>query len=876
MSNQPPKWAAGFLRWFCKEEFLDEIEGDLFEMYFKRTVKSAWLADAFFIWNVIRSFRPINFKRTQLINNWTMNLFKNYTKIYFRRFRKEASHYSINIFGLAMGFCILFLILMFVYDEQNIDGFHSKKDRIFQVVNIYNDDEGSFKFVSSPGPLAEAMKADFPAIEEVAHLTYTGSQVMVKGDVRIAERDWAVGTASIFNILDFEITKGDPHKDFNGQAGVVITEDLAKRLFGHTDVVGEVLDESRFGPAEVLATMKEMPQNSSYRFSTIYIGKYDQWPENWQRYIELWRGRFAQTWVLLKDGKSPEDVLSLKDDFLDKHVPEDFREHIDIDLMNIKDIHLGSTGIERGGMSPTLATPYSDNQFVSTILLLGFLVIFIAALNYINLSSVQALKRTLEASMRKINGAKNRNLVIQLFYETFLTVIIAYALAILLIAILFPYFLVIANKSFELNLLFSLDMIPYHISTIMVIWVISGVVPALYYSKLKRSLLITKNAFLGKGDLLRKILVGIQYAFSIFLIIGSIVIYRQLDYIQNKDLGFNNEQLITLDINSGTARRSFKEILQGLKNSVNVVNASTSSRVPGEWKNIPTANLASNFSEDPLEVSHYGVDHNWLDTYGMKLQQGENFSGNDKTDSLSILINSKTVELMDLEEPIGKNLWVMNGRDSVRMKVIGIIEDFHYESLYQPIGPVVVTNWNNHIIAIDYFTIRYAGNTQEVLNHIEEVNFTFDPETPADINFLEDQWKRFYKSEESRATIMLIASVISIIVSAFGLFGLINFTVEQRTKEIGIRKVLGASFNSITTLVLREYFILLILAIVVAIPISWWLFGDWLTDFAYRINLTPDLALAAFGIVLIISFTTVILRIFRIARANPVQSIRYE
>ena len=805
-----------------------------------------------------------------------MNLFKNYTKIYFRRFRKEVSHYLINIFGLAMGFCILFLILMFVNDEQNIDGYHSKKDRIFQVVNIYNDEEGTFKFVSSPGPLAEALKEEFPAIEEVAQLTYTGSQVMVKGDVRLAERDWAVGTASIFDILDFKIIEGDPHKNFNGQAGVVITQELAKRLFGHTNVVGEVLDDSRFGTAEVLATMEEMPQNSSYRFSTIYIGKYDQWPENWQRYIKSWRGRFAQTWVLLKEDKEPQDILSLKDDFLDKYVAEDFRQHIDIDLINIAELHLGSTDIGRGGMSPRLAIPYSDNQFVSMILLLGFLVIFIASLNYVNLSSVQALKRTLEASMRKINGAKNRNLVIQLFYETFLTIFIAYALAMLLILILFPYFKVIADKKMELQLLYSMDMIPYHVLCILMIWFISAILPALYYSKLKRSLLVMKNAFSGKGDVLRKVLVGVQYTFSIFLIIGSIVIYRQLNYIQTKDLGFSNENLIVLDINSGSARGSFKEILQGIKSNSDVLNASTSSRVPGEWKDIPTAQIAKNLSEEPTEVSHYGVDHHWLDTYGMKLKSGENFSGNDNSDSLNILINAKTAELLELQEPLGRSIWVMSSQDSVKMKIIGVIQDFHYESLYQPIGPVVITNWNNHVRSIDYFTIRYAHNPKETIEHIEAVNYKFDPETPAEINFLDDQWKRFYKSEESRATFILIASIISIIISAFGLFGLINFTVEQKTKEIGIRKVLGANFSSITKLVLRDYFVLLIIAIAIAIPVSWSLFGSWLTEFAYRIQLTPDLALVAFLVVLLISFTTVVLRIFRIARSNPVQSIRYE
>lgn len=805
-----------------------------------------------------------------------MNLYRNYTKIYFRRFRNELGHYLVNIFGLSLGFMILFFILMFVYDEQNIDGYHQKKERIYRVVNEVTDEDGTHKYVSAPAPLAEALKEEFPAIEETAHLTHWGSQVLAVGDNRLAERGWAIATRSLFDILDFDIVSGNPKKLFNGQTGMVLTEELAMRLFGHTDVVGEVIDESNFGTVEVLAVMRKMPRNSTYQISNIYVANYDQWEGGWPEYLRSWTSRYAETWVLFKEGASPNDVAHLKKDFLDKYVPEERREGINFYFQQIADIHLNSIGIERGGMSPTLSIPYSNQAFVSVVLLLGFLVIFIAALNYVNLSSVQALKRTLEASMRKINGANNKHLIFQLFYETFITVLIAYLISYVLVLLLFGYFQQIANKDFDISLLYSADLIAYHVGVFLVIWLLSAMLPALYYSKLKRSLLILKNAFSGKGDLLRKVLVGVQYALSIFLIIGSMVIYRQLNFIQSKDLGFSNENLIVLDINSGAARGNFREILQGIKSNANVINASTSSRVPGEWKNIPQANLAKTLTEEPLEASHYGVDHNWLDTYGMKLQAGVNFSGVDQSDSLSILINSETAARLELEDPVGESIWVMGSRDSVRMRVIGVIEDFHYESLYEPIGPVVITSWNNHLISIDYFTIRYAQNPKEVLDHVEMVNATFDPETPAELNFLDEQWERFYQAEESRATIIFIASILSIIISAFGLFGLINFTVERKTKEIGIRKVMGASVPHIINLVLKDYMVLLLISLVLAAPISWWLFSDWLASFAYRIDLGSDLILIALVVVMVISFTTVLIRIGKIARANPIHSIRYE
>ena len=875
MRPLPPKYPLRFLRWYCKDEYLEEMEGDIVELFEMRHEQSPRRAKRLFWWDVLKSFRLINIRSIKL-NNWTMNLLGNYTRIYFRRFGKEISHYLVNILGLAMGFTILFFIMLYANDEKSFDDYHSNTDRVYRLITKVKEENGIHSYLSTPGPFAEALKEEFPFIEEAAHITYTGSQVLAKGDNRFADREWSMATSDFFKIWDIPIIQGDPLTQFKGSVGVVLTEDLAKRLFGRIDVVGEVLDQSRFGTVEVLAIMKELPKNSTYRFNNIYVlNTLDGFNEGWQRYIKSWDGRFAQTWVLFKEGTDPSDLAGLKDAFLDKYLDNE-NTIVGFDFQNVKEMHLGSEGLEAGGMNPRLSVPYSNGEFISMVFGLGFLVIFIAALNYVNLSSVQALKRTLEASMRKINGAKNSNLVFQLFYETLLTVLIAYAISWLLMLGLFTFFLDVANKDLPISSLIATDLILVQVVTVLVIWFFSALLPALYYSKLKRSLLILKNAFSGKGDVLRKVLVGVQYAFSIFLIIGSMVIYRQLNYIQSKDLGFDDENLIILDINSGKARRSYKQIIQGIKENSNVINASTSSRVPGEWKNIPRAKLAKSLSDEFVEVSHYGADHNWLDTYRMRLKDGENFTGIDHTDSLSILINDQTASLLNLEQPIGEQIWVVGSEDSVKMKIIGVIEDFHYESLYQPIGPVVVTSWNNHIRSIDYFTIRYGQNPKEALEHIEQVNATFDPETPAEINFLDDQLGRFYKAEESRAVIILIASIVSIIISAFGLFGLINFTVERKTKEIGIRKVLGASFAHITRLVLQDYIILLGVALIVAAPVSWWLFSGWLAGFAYRINLGFDLVFISIAIILVISFTTVIARILRIATSNPVKSLRYE
>ncbi|MEQ9468724.1 MAG: FtsX-like permease family protein [Ekhidna sp.] len=874
--SQPPKWALRFLHWYCREEYLDEIEGDLFEMYHIRSKKSIKSAQLFFVWNVLRSFRLVNLKKTQLFNNWTMNLFKNYTKIYFRRFRKETSHYLVNILGLGMGFAILFLILMYVYDEQNIDKFHSKADRIYRIIEKSTEEDGTHHYAATANPMGEAMKRDIPAVEDAGRMFNFGSIAMGFGQTRIAERSWVIASPEIFNIFDIKVLNGNPAKAFSGEAGVIMETETAKKLFGEDEAVGKTVETDRFGNVEVLAVMEKLPRNSSYQFNQIYVLNFGQLSQGFQNFFNSWDTHFSTNYVLLKEGATPEDVYAQKMAFIEKYFDEDIRDEHDFYLQSLSDLHLSSSDLEWQNMEAPLAIPYSDREFVAMIFFMGILVIFIAALNYINLSSVQALKRTLEASMRKINGANNRQLLVQLFFETFMTIIIAYAISLVLIVVLFPLFKEIANKDFQISLLFTLDFVPYHIGSILIIWGVSALLPAIYYSKLKRSLLILKNAFSGKGDLLRKGLVGVQYALSIFLIIGSMVIYRQLNYVQSKDLGFDNEKMIVLDINSGAARREFKNILQGIKENPNVINASTSSRVPGEWKDIPVANLTENLTDEPVEASHYAIDYNWLDTYQIDLIEGTNFTGNDQTDSLYVLINQKAADMLNLENRVGTSLWIYDNSDTARLKIMGVVENFHFQSLYQEVGPVVLTNWNNHIRSIDYFTIKYSQNAKETISHIEQVNATFDPETPPEINFLDQQWERFYKAEESRARIILIASIVSIIISAFGLFGLINFTVERKTKEIGIRKVMGASVQNITSLILKDYLILFLISLVIAAPVSWWLFSDWLADFAYRINLSADLFVIAFILVLLVSFTTVLSRIYRIAKSNPVQSIRYE
>ncbi|MEQ8580936.1 MAG: FtsX-like permease family protein [Marinoscillum sp.] len=876
MEVTPPKRALKFLRWFCREEFLEEIEGDLMELFEKRAGVSLQSARRKFLWDVVCAFRPINIK-SFTINNWTMNAIQNYTKVYFRRFRKETTHYLVNTLGLALGFAVLFFILMYVYDEEHLDRYHTKADRIYRVLEKRTGEDGEVQhFSATSNMLADGLKDEFPEIEETAKMLSLGSGGLQYGETLFNDRNYVFATKSLFKILDFNILAGDPFQDVNGSVGVVLNETTAQKLFRDEDPIGKIVTmPGRMSSVEVVAVYEDLPATSTYQFNTVYVSDFTQFPSYYGNWLTSWDSRGMTTWALFKEESRPESVQAKKKAFMEKYYNDEIRPHHDFYFQPIAEMHLSSAHLDAFGTDPVQAVPYSQRQFVSIIFLIGIFVITIAALNYINLSSVQALKRTLEAGIRKVNGATIGQLRFQLFVETFLTLLIAYVLSVALLIIFHSKFLEFSGKDIPLGRFFSPELLAYHAAAFGVIWVLSSLIPAIYYSKLNHSLMLTRNVFVGKGDLLRKSFVVVQYGISLCLIIGSIVLYRQLHFVQTKDLGFKNDKLLTLDINSGAARQQFKSIITGLKANANVINATTSSRVPGEWKSIPSVELTLVQNENPVVATHYAADENWLDTYQMKLKAGSNFSGIAGSDTLKVILNEKAVELLGLEDPVGKSVWLSEDTLS-KMQIIGVVKDFHFQSLHEPLGPVVITSWNNPVLGIDYFTIRYRENVSDVLTHIETVQKRYDPETPAEINFLDERWERYYQADQSRSYLILIATIISIIISAFGLFGLVNFTVERKTKEVGIRKVLGASIPNILQIILRDYVVLLLISLIVAAPVAWWVLSSWLQDFAYRIDLSVGVFTIAFAAVLVVSFATVIARVYRLAKSNPVNSLRYE
>jgi len=499
----------------------------------------------------------------------------------------------------------------------------------------------------------------------------------------------------------------------------------------------------------------------------------------------------------------------------------------------------------------------------------------IAGLNYVNISSVQSIKRSKEAGIRKATGATNKNLTFQLYIESLIAIALSYGLAILLMFLSFKVFGQIVGKAFCFVEVFSSNQLFIHLTVLLGIWLLSSVMPSLHFA-FAGDLALMKKSMNFKGQWIRKGFLTFQYCISLVMIIGTVMVLKQLNFIQSKHIGFDKEGLITMEISRGPMRDNAQVITNDLVQNPNIKAVSISSSVPFDPWSLENVQISTNPSETPRDIYHFGVDKHWLETFNIDLKAGTNFSGNDVSDINHILINEKAAEAFGFsDDPIGKRFY-LTGREDLTVRVIGVVADFHFQSLYDKIEPAILTSWNNPYWRIEYFTVKYHNNPLAVIEQLEDIQKEFSPERPADIGFVDQEAEKFYKADRRRGQLLLVATMVSIAISLFGLYALINFSAEIMTKQVGIRKVLGAKSGTIFKLILNDYSILLLIAFAISAPLSYWALDNWLSNFAYRIDIDLTVFVVAFVLVLTASFLTVLSRVLRLARLNPVDSLRYE
>jgi len=793
-------------------------------------------------------------------------MIKNYIKIAFRNLWRHKSFSLINIIGLAVGMTACLLILMYVRFELSYDNFHTKGDQIYRLNVDIKSANDVLKESQSSGPMGPAIKADFPQV--IAQTRIFGDDEVIKVNNQLfQENNIFMAEPSFFDIFSFPLIKGDPKTALKNPFCIVLTESTAKKYFGTADPMGKtVIDDGKY-PLLVTGIVKDVPTNSQFKFDILYSLSTMETVNHGS--LENWGAFNNYTFLKLAKGADPNKLEAQFPAFLIRHINENDRkgaENYALFLKPLKDIYMDPRGgLEQGSLS--------DVYIFSVVALF---ILLIAAINFINLTTARAIERAKEVGVRKVIGAARSQLTIQFLGESVVLCLIAFVVAVVLVTLLLPLFNQLAGKQIADNI-FTGGYIYVLLPISVVIGLFAGVYPALVLSDFK-PVLILKGKFTNssKGALLRKGLVVFQFTISIVLIIGTLVVYNQLNYMRSQPLGFDKNEMLTIDFGGDSAvQKNYESLKNQFKSIPNILAATISHGRPGGG----SANAHSEFENrqgamQPLNLNMYDVDYDFIPVLGMKVVAGRSFSTAYGTDSTkATVINEATVKLLGYvsnNDAIGKKFsqW---GREGT---IIGVVKDFHYQSLQENIEPL-----NMRVNPSNARLMTFKISSKDIpatITAIQKMWKALVPQYPFNYSFLDQNFNKQYDSDERFGKLFMYFAVLAIFISCLGLLGLASFNTLQRTREIGIRKVLGASVPGIVNMLSKEFLQLVIIAAIIAFPTAWIGMNKWLQAYAYKINIGWWVFAIAGMLSITIAITTVSFQAIRAALANPVKSLRSE
>jgi putative ABC transport system permease protein len=803
-------------------------------------------------------------------------------KIAYRFLLKHKEYSLVNIGGLAFSMICVMLIGLYLFDELSHDRFHHDAQQIFRVIEQTSDDSGDEVNKANVAFLISAVQNVLPEVNNTLKIISTGRQNIFNDENSNVFHELVTFTEqSFFEIFDYPLLRGDRTTALKNPYSAVLTESMAVKIFGSIDVVGKVIHLlGNEQPFQVTGVLKEFPSNTHLKFSVLY--SMESLASD-KRFRQLqsndWSSDYFSTYYKLIPEADPSEVSARLTDLVNSKRPENGKP-FRFWLQPLTDVHFHSANI-RGGYN---SRP-GDIHYVYIFGAVGLFMLIIACVNYINLSTAFSITRSKEIGVKKVSGAYRSQLITQFITESTVIATTSVILALILVNALLPAFNAFSGKTIETGLLFKIPSLLVLAGFALIIGVLSGSYPAFHMSRLTP--VIALRGFSGttrSTSWIRKGLVVFQFTLSIILIISSITAYRQIEFIRNKNLGFNAEQLVVLDINSGLVRKGSEIIKTELSRLPSTKRVTVSSRVPGEWKNIPQVKVTTKENPVGSDLFFIGADEDFLETFQIDLLKGRDFlPGN--SDSASVLINETAAQLLGISDP-GYPIVIPSANFGVsdelldhafNASVVGVVRDFNFQSLHQKIAPMVIAYRNNPIHSIDYFTVRLMlTNLESTLKAFEKVIKDVDPDHPLEYNFLDERLADFYNEDLKRGELFGIAAVVSVGLACLGLFSLASFSTQQRTKEIGIRKVLGASVVQITALLSGDYLKLVALGFVIAAPLAYIMLSEWLSSFAYRIQIGALILLVAGFLSIMVAMLTVGFKSVKAAIANPVKSLKSE
>jgi ABC-type antimicrobial peptide transport system permease subunit len=798
--------------------------------------------------------------------SWRNLMMKNYIKISIRNIKKHKGYSLINISGLAVGMACCILILLWVKDELSFDQFHENADVIYRVTEHQYDSSGDyFPVAVTPWPLAEALKSDYAEIIESARLRILSGRLISYKGKKIYERDFVAVDPSFLKIFSFPLAQGDISTALTEPNTILITKNAAARYFGKEDPIGKILTYNNTYDFKVIGVLENVPHNSHIQFDFLVpfestlreFGWTDSWgTNNYTTYIQLAENAFAQ------------NISNKIYDYMRKIFE---RSRTKLILQPLADIHLRSEyAIDLYGHTENSAI------YVYAFSVIALFVLLIACINFMNLSTARSEKRSKEVGLRKVVGASRRNIITQFYGESLFITLISFLCAVALVYLFLPAFNNVSGKLLTIDSIKEPQFILALFGIMLITGLVSGSYPALVQSSFKpieslRGSGLRISSQSGKS-LFRRALVVTQFTLSIMLIVGTLIVHKQIHYMLDKELGYEKESMIFF-IKRANVRTQYDVFKSELLRDPNITGITSSSDVPTY-----TVHSTSAFSwegkdaETNFLIHQFSVDYEYIKTFNMNIIAGRDFSEEFPIDALtqSFIINETAVRAMALENPVGTKftLYRNNGQ------IVGVIEDFHFKSLQKEIEPLVLRIEPRRD---SYVFVKFkSGKEQEAIASITRVYNSFNPEFPLQYSFLDEELERLYNSEQKTKTIFNYFTFIAIFISCLGLYGLASYMAQQKTKEIGIRKVLGASIMNIVTNLSKEFIFLVCVANAIAWPLAYIAMNSWLHNFAYRIQMDPLIFVSAGLVSTVLGLMTVSYHTIKSALANPVNSIRYE
>lgn len=804
-------------------------------------------------------------------------MLKNYLKIALRNLLKFKIYSFINVIGLSIGIAACMMILLYIDDELSYDKFNKKADQIYRVHTIGKLAGNEINISVSPPPLGETLVQDYPEVLQSTRLMPNKTMLIRYKDNVFNESRFFWADSTLFDVFTIPFVKGNPKTALAQPHTVVITESLAKKYFGSEDPMNKIMSFEDGTPYTVKGVVKDCPPNAHFQYdifasiSSLGMGKNLNWFNN-----------SFYTYIIVKEGTSIPNLQSKLKKFAAKYAGPDLTKIFGVTYDDFKKtgnnyefILQPLTGIHLHSHLDYELEANSDIKYIYIFSIIALFILIIACINFMNLSTARSMMRSKEVGIRKVLGSNKSQLIKQFLAESVLLTFLATLLAIVLVEVLLPSFGRLAGKQLHASFFDNIFIIPALLLAVLIVGLLAGSYPALYLSSFKPVVVLKGKLNGAGGSWMRNGLVVFQFSISIILFICTFVVYGQLKYVQEKNLGFNKDHVLVVQ-RAWALENKAATFKNELLNNSNILSASNTDNVPGRLFGQTVFRPENSPTQQQYILAVMSTDYDFAKTLGLKFVDGRFFSKEISTDTLAVVLNESAVKSLGLKDPINKKILYPgnNPQETIAYTVIGVLKDFNYESLHQKIRPLAIL-LNTRQTA--YLPIRIRPNdVAGTVSFVQGEWKKFVPNKPFEYFFLDDDFNSLYRSEQKTGEIFTAFSVLAIFIACLGLFGLAAFTAERRTKEIGIRKVLGASIPTVVFLLSKEFTKWILIANIIAWPIAFYFMSNWLENFAYRININPAIFVIAGLLALLIALITVSYQAIKVAVANPVRALRTE